>query len=59
MWGGFSYSYDHYNRDGVCFSTESGRVFDMICLMASGCYADTAENIGADNNIELVTQSYR
>lgn len=59
MWGGFCYSFDHFNRDGACFATQSGRIFDMISLLASGGYADTAANIGATDDIEVVTKSYR
>ena len=45
------YSFDHANRDGACFATQSGRVFDIISLLAAGVYADTASNIGATDDI--------
>ena len=51
MWGGFAYSFDHFNRDGVCFSTTTGSVNDIISLLAAAVYEDTASNIEARENI--------
>jgi hypothetical protein len=58
MWGGFTYAFDHFNRDGVCFSTGNGEVYDIISLLASGAYRDTAENIGTEDNIEVISNTY-
>lgn len=40
MWGGFSYSFDHFNRDYVCFDTAEGTVNDSISLLAAAAYND-------------------
>ena len=59
MWGGFSYSFDHFNRDGACFSTKTGEIYDIISLLASGAYRDTSSNIGTTDDIELMANTHR
>ena len=59
MWGAFAYSFDHFNRDGACFSTTTGNVNDFISLLAAAVYDDTADNIEAVDNVEVLSNSFR
>lgn len=57
MWGGFSYSRDHANRDMFCYSTD-GSWFDSISLIVGPLYKDIASNIQGTDDIELVDNYY-
>ena len=63
MWGGFLYSKNHINRDGACFSTQSGKIIDILSLLATGMYPDKGEteedNQYGEDSIEVSSNSYR
>ncbi len=58
MWGGFSYSYDHANRDMFCFSTD-GTAFDAISLFMGPVYQDTATNIKGKEDTTIVDNYFK
>lgn len=53
MWGGFSYSRSHINRDMVTFIYDSTgiSVRDTFSLLGRAPYEDISSNVGGTNNI--------
>lgn len=57
MWGGFSYSSSHINRDMVTFHYDSTGigVKDTFSLLGMAPYEDTSSNVEGANNIEVIS----
>ena len=49
MWGAFSYSSDHANKDAFCYATD-GSAFDGVSLIVGPIYKDVASNIGGTDD---------
>ena len=58
MWGCFSFSKKHVNRDMIGFSTNSSSLFDMFSVYYYAPLIDNTTNINGKNDMIVIYSSY-